>query len=498
MTTATQATSLPTTTPAASSLRSDAAPQLRSYQQSLKNAVYEAFRAGHRAVMMQLPTGGGKSVILSSIGRDAVAAGRRAMYVVHRKELVLQLYQHLRKHGVQPEIIMAGYKHNPHAALHIASIQTLIRRDFPPNIDLIVIDEAHHAVADSYRDVIEAYPRARTLGVTATPIRSNGQGFRDMFSELVIGVSVRQLIEQGFLVQPVVYASPLRFDLSKIRTTRGDYDEQQLYAMMGEDRLIGDLIRTWRKYAYGKRTCVFGINVEHSQRINAQYQAAGIASAHIDGSTPDVIRESILRRFAAGDIIVLCNCNIVSEGFDVPEIECVQLVRPTKSVSLYLQQVGRALRPAAGKLHAIILDHADCVFRHGFPEEERFWSLDATPKRSSADAERDDIAVVDKATGVVYSPRELPEHIEDIELIRVDTSGQRERVMDNIIRDEMARYQRQAALNPEAKKPFGRAWMRFLKEVEKPTVQEIDRFARVAGYKQGWAYYKKKEYGYLL
>lgn len=437
------------------------------------------------------------SVILSEIAKDGAGKNRRVLFVVHRKELVMQLVGHLHRQNLQAEVIMAGYQYRPSHPFQVASIQTLVRREMPQDIDLIIVDEAHHCTADSYRTVIDYYPNAKVLGVTATPIRTNGQGFSEMFSKLVLGPSVQTLIDDGFLVKPEIFASPLKFDLSKVKTTAGDYNERELYAMMNNDVLIANLVESWRKHAAGKRTCVFAINVEHSKQICAQYEQAGIAAAHIDGTTPADVREAVLRRFASGEITVLLNCNIVSEGFDVPAIECVQLVRPTKSLALYLQQVGRGLRPIEGKTSAIILDHADCVFRHGFPEDERTWTLDGVDKAEQA--ERGELKIRDKNTGHVYDPRELPPHIENIELVRVEPQQSRLALMLKLIEREKEAHEQNIWHESylETKPNFGKAWYSFLKEVKKPTVRDIDNFQRLAGYAQGWAWHKKVEFGYL-
>lgn len=456
---------------------------LRPYQISLKNDVYAAFRDGKRSVLMQLPTGGGKSVVLAAIAQNAQAAGRRVLFIVHRKELVMQLVNHLYKQGVFAEIIMAGCAYKPDADFNVASVQTLVRRDAPKDINLVVIDEAHHATADSYRKILALYPNAKILGVTATPCRSNGKGFDDIFETLVLGPSVKDLIEQGFLVQPRIYASPLKFDLSKVKITGGDYNENQLYALMNQEVLIANLVQSWRKYTEGKKTCVFAINVQHSVDICNQYRAQGIPAAHIDGNTPADKRDYILRQFKTGEIRVLTNCNIISEGFDVPDIEAVQLVRPTKSLALYLQQVGRGLRPSEGKTEAIILDHADNVFKHGFPEQERIWTLDGVQRKET---EHTEIKVKDRETGIVYDPREMPEHVENIELVEVKAENVRASLMNTMLQNS-----KKFGMKP------GYAWSDFLRAVGKPTMGEIDEFGRAAGYSPGWAYHQKVNLGYL-
>lgn len=455
-------------------------PSLRPYQIKAKNEVYQAFRSGTQSVMLQVPTGGGKSVILSAVARDAAERGKRVLFLVHRKELVEQLAMHLHRQGIQPQIIMAGYAYRPFMPFQVASIQTLIRRTLTYAPDLIITDEAHHATADSYQTIYRQYPNARRLGVTATPIRSNGKGFESIYDVLVSGPQISELIQDGFLVPTQIFASPLKFDVSKIRVTGGDYNERDLYAMMHKNMLIANLVSSWRKHADGKRTVVFAINVQHSKDIAQEYVQAGISAAHIDGDTPREVRERILQRFATGQIQVLVNCNIITEGFDVPAIECVQLVRPTQSLALYLQMVGRGLRLSKGKDKAIILDHADCVFKHGFPEQDRVWTLKGVERKQT------EIKIRDRKTGHVYDPRELPEHVEDIELIEIQAQ--------NVRLSRMIDFMQKAH---EAGIKYGVAWGQFVSAVQKPTMQEIDQFAELAGYAKGWAYHKKIEFGYL-
>lgn len=459
--------------------------ELRQYQIDLKKGVYQAFNGGKKSVMMQLATGGGKSVIASSIVRDAVDKSRRVLLLVHRKELVEQLHKHLYRHGIYAGVIMADQPYRPGAQAQVASVQTIVRRlaKYNDSYDLIITDEAHHAKADSYIKIYEHYNTAKHLGITATPIRANGKGFSDLFDEMVHGPSVQQLITMGFLCPPKIYASPLRFDLNSIRTTAGDYNEKDLYEVMGKDQITANLVGTWKKHAEGKRTCVFAVNVEHSKQICDRYLKNGIPAAHIDGDTPDAERESKLRMFAEGKILVLTNCNIISEGFDVPAIECVQLARPTKSLAMYLQQVGRGLRPIEGKDHAIILDHADCVFRHGFPEDDRRWTLQGIQRK-----ERDkDIKVRDVNSGQIYEPRDLPPEIEDIELIEVDNSVFRRNKLEEFIN---------AAKQHEPPR-YNWAWRQFIGAVKMPTAMEIDRFCVLASYKKGWAWHQKISFGYV-
>ncbi len=340
----------------------------------------------------------------------------------------------------------------------------------------IIVHNCHHATANSYRKIYEAYPNAHHIGVSATPTRTNGEGFKDIFDTLVQGPSVRQLIQNGYLVQPKLFARPLNFDLSKVKVTAGDYNEKALMEAMEQSFTYGDLVKTWHEKAEGKKTVVFAININHSKHIVDIYRQAGIKAEHLDAETDSRDRKTIIDKFRAGEITVLSNVNIVTEGFDLPDIECIQLVRPTKSLTLYLQMVGRGLRPADGKEQAIVLDHSNSVFTFGFPEQDRLWTLDGIKKR--------DVKVVfyDKNTDD-YIEHQEHEHIEGMELVELDFDE---------VRWEFLKKQ----IDFSKKRGFkiGFAWHRFIDKFKVPTKYELIKFGKLAGYKPGWATYKFKEF----
>ncbi|HRK60210.1 MAG TPA: Hint domain-containing homing endonuclease, partial [Candidatus Kapabacteria bacterium] len=289
------------------------------------------------------------TVIFVSVIKELVNQGKRGLLLVHRRELIRQAEQKIFKAGINYGHIMSGVDANYSRPMQLASVQTLVRRNMPKRIDFVIIDEAHHATASSYRQIINEYPDAKIIGFTATPCRRDGSGFEDIFEKLVLGPSVKFLIQNAFLVEPKIYSVPLREDLSKLKTVAGDYRSSDIEAIMDRDVVNGDIVETYKKYALGKKCVVFATTVKHSLHIVERYNAAGIAAVHIDGETPTETRDIALRKFAKGDYLILSNVEIVTEGFDVPAIECVQLVRPTQSLSLYLQMAGRGLRSAHGK-----------------------------------------------------------------------------------------------------------------------------------------------------
>lgn len=231
--------------------------------------------------------------------------------------------------------------------------------------DIVIIDECHHAKAATYKKLWDIYPEARFLGVTATPIRMNGESFSDLFDVLINCGQLSEFVRQGYLVK-VKHFIGVTPDLSTIKVKMNDYAQDELGELMQDAELMADLVESYHAKAKGKKMIVFAVNVEHSRKIVAKYQKEGILAEHIDATTPKKERERILRQFRDGQIKVLSNVDIVSEGFDVPDCEAVQLARPTKSLALYLQQVGRCMRPAADKEEGVVLDNAGLWLEHGF------------------------------------------------------------------------------------------------------------------------------------
>jgi DNA repair protein RadD len=348
--------------------------QLRGYQDRAIDALRSAFQSGAMAPLLCLPTGGGKTVILATIAAQAAARGRHVLILVHRRELIHQTASKLAWAGLEHGIIAAGHPATDHA-VQVASVQTLMRRlsriTWTPS--LVIIDEAHHAAAGSWRQIIEHWSDAYRIGVTATPCRLDGRGLSEAFDQLVTGPSVADLVFWGFLSPARIYAPPVVADLSGIRRRAGDYANDQAAAAMDRPTVTGDAIAHYQRLAEGQQAIAFCCNVAHAVSVCDAFKTAGIGAALLLGDTPD--RDQVVVQYAAGAVRVLVTVDVVSEGFDVPAASCAILLRPTQSLGLYLQQVGRVLRPAPGKDAAVILDHVGNVTRHGFPDDPREWSL---------------------------------------------------------------------------------------------------------------------------
>ena len=303
------------------------------------------------------------------------------LVLAHRREIITQTSDKLRANGIPHGIILTGVKSRPLELVQVASIQTLWSRAVQrknmamPQADLLVIDECHHCPAKMYRKIIDAYPNAILLGLTATPCRGDGRGLGGIFEVIIECPQVAELIEQRYLVKTRVYA-PVIPDLKDVRVEKGDYVESQLAERMDRPKLIGDIVTHWHKFGERRPTVCFATGVRHSVHLRDEFIKSGVRAEHIDGGTPKPERDASLARLASGEIELITNCMVLTEGWDMPEVGCCILARPTKKMGLYRQMIGRVLRPTAGKPDAIILDHSGAVYRHGFAEDPVEWTLD--------------------------------------------------------------------------------------------------------------------------
>lgn len=361
---------------------------LRPYQAEGIERVRARLRKGVRRVVLVLPTGGGKTICAAHVILSAYRKGKRIVFFAHRRELIRQSMRKLIEAGIPAHdvgMLMGQESIRTHAPVVVASIATWIRRA-PLPADLYFIDECHHALSASYRKVDEAYASAVKLGLTATPYLANGDGLGEAFDALEVICSPAELMEMGFLCEYRVFAGAERPDLAKIRTVAGEYDQGQAELAMDRRELTGGIVANWLRLAEGRPTFCFATSIDHSLHIVEAFKEAGVRAEHIDQDTPTAIRDHVFARLASGEIQVLSNVGICTEGTDVPAVKCIILARPTKSVGLYIQMGGRALRPYANQT-AIILDHADNVRRLGFLDADRVFTLEKKPRKKAADVE---------------------------------------------------------------------------------------------------------------
>lgn len=360
---------------------------LRDYQKENKLKIYKAWNEG-KSVMLQMPTGTGKTRLFVSIINDLFHFSRenrkavRVLILVHRTELIDQIDNELGfKYGLAHGIIQSGDRERKHYPFQLASVQTLSRRLdkwSDKEFDFIIVDEAHHVKADSYLKIIKTFPNARVLGVTATPVRLNGQGFTDVFQELIVSPSVKHFIDEGYLSKyeyySVAHSSFIQKEIDGIKKfNQGDYAESELVRVCDNDRIRAEVVKAYLDFANGKKGIVYTINKIHNKNLCEQFKANGIKAVVIDSDTPRDYREQCIEQFKRGEYQIICNVNLFTEGFDCPNIEFIQLARPTKSLALYLQQVGRGLRVSENKEKTIFIDNVGLYNRFGFPASKRMW-----------------------------------------------------------------------------------------------------------------------------
>jgi len=333
---------------------------LRPYQERAIEALRRSYTSGRRAPCLVLPTGSGKTVIAATIISGAQARGNRALFVAPRRELIQQTVRKLADAGIwDVRVIQASNDTGrPDAPVIVGSIQTLTMArwlgQLPP-AELVIPDECHHLVSDHWSKLAAAYPQARWLGLTATPERSDGRPLGDVFDDLIVGASVRELMELGYLVPCRVFAPPEALETAQLAT---------------------DPVAAYMTYGEGGRAIVFCVTVDHATQVTAAFIAADIPAGLVTGSCAVADRSSVLQRFSAGELRVCVNVNVLTEGFDDPPVSCCILARKPQHAGTFLQMVGRVLRPAPGKSRATVVDLCGSVHEHGPPDLEREYSLD--------------------------------------------------------------------------------------------------------------------------
>lgn len=361
---------------------------LRNYQHDAITETRHALRK-YRNVLLQAPTGAGKTVLASFMADSAANKLGRVYFICHRRELVDQTAATFDECGIRYGYIAAGYPYNPHLPVQICSIDTLKNRlNKVPVPTFCIWDEAHHLGAAGWARVHQHYSRAYHVGLSATPCRLDGKGLDDRFDALIPGPQVEWLIEQGYLAKYKLFSVP-GVDLAGIHTRMGDYVKGEAEQAMDTSTITGNIVMHWKRYALDRVTIAFGVTRKHSEHIAAQFRAAGVMAVHLDGETKKQDRRDALRALARGDIKVVSNVGLFGEGYDLATnsgmdvtVGCVVDAAPTKSLGAWLQRCGRSLRPQTRP--AVILDHSGNALRHGMPCEPREWTLAGRDQSSRA------------------------------------------------------------------------------------------------------------------
>jgi len=453
----------------------------RIYQKEAIQNCRNAFGIKKKSVLLVMPTGAGKTVVFSQIAKSAVEKNNNVLILVHRRELVTQASKKLAAINVDHGIIAAKFKPTD-APIQIASVQTLVRRldttNFVPS--LIIIDEAHHAVAGSWEKILNHYPKAIRLGVTATPCRLDGRGLKEFFDDLILGPTIPELVEQGYLSPHRVFAAPKPVSLDGLKTRAGDFAKDELSERMKEYVIKGDTIEHWRKHANGVPSVAFCCDILHAEAVVERFNDSGINAGIITGEMKNDDRDQVINDLSNGSIQVLVSVDVISEGFDLPIIGCAILLRPTKSEGLYLQQVGRILRPQKDKV-AIVLDHVNSTRDHGFVDDVRNWSLNAKRKSKRENQQAPSVTVCENCFATYRPQRICP------------CCGFEKEIARRKIRFEEAELielkREEVRLNAEEKT------QRNTEYKNAKTLQDFLDIAERRGYKKGWAYFALKNKG---
>jgi len=340
---------------------------------------------GTKRILIQSSTGSGKTILGARMLKAAKEKGFPSWFCCHRKEIIKQTEKKFHLVGLPYGIEAANFPTERRALTQICSVQSLYNRyNKIRKPHFIVWDEVHHLGAKSWEKIFFHFPDAYHIGLTATPERLDGKGLDKYFDELLCGPTTKWLIEQGYLSDYNAFA-PSTINVAGVHTRMGDFKKNELEEAADKPTITGNAINEYVKHAKGKRLIIFCVSIKHSKHVVDSFNAQGIRAAHLDGESHQYDRDRMINKFRKGEIQVLSNVELFTEGFDVPAIEAVSLLRPTQSLGLYLQMVGRALRPSDEK--AVIFDHSGNIARHGLPDDERAWSLFGKAERLKREKE---------------------------------------------------------------------------------------------------------------
>lgn len=438
--------------------------ELHDYQEELVTRAKQSFVDGYKSPCIVSPCGSGKSVIIAEIARKTTLKGNQVLFLVHRKELIDQIKNTFEFHGVDMRYVLFGM------------VQTIVRKvDKIAKPKLIITDENHHSLATSYKKIYEYFSDVPRLGFTATPVRLNGSGLGDVNDLLIEGVSVEWLIKNKRLT-PYKYYAPALIDKNVLKlNSMSEFSKGSIDKALEQKAIYGDVIKHYKKLADGEQAIVYCHSIESSIKTAELFKEAGYQSAHIDGKTNKQERDEIIEKFRNHEVQILTNVDLIGEGFDVPDCSTVIMLRPTKSLSLFIQQAMRGMRYKPGKVSKII-DHVGNVNEHGLPDLPRKWSL--ASKKSN---KKDDVEPIkecpncfgiypsEKGNICPYCGHEIPKEVRESELETIEHVELQELTLDLTA----GKY---ANMQPE----------------EAEGVSDLYKIAEARGYKKGWAYFQAK------
>ncbi|WP_429971181.1 DEAD/DEAH box helicase [Fructilactobacillus sp. Tb1] len=456
--------------------------KLRDYQQETVDGIIKSIKKGNHAIMITSPPRTGKTVVMAEIARRATAKGNRVLFIVHRKEIVDQAKITFKQQSVNMKLCTLGM------------VQTFTRRvDKLKPPDLIFIDEAHHVLGKTYLRIINAFPRALKLLFTATPIRLNGKGFTDVVTDLVPGKQVSWLIKHKMLA-PVDYYAPKAINVARLKVKRnGEFDTKSIEQAI-KPKIYGNAVKNYKKLAAGKQAIAYCYNVASAEKLAAEFNRKGIKAASVSGNTPKDKRKQIINDYRNGKIMIVTNAELFTEGLDLPNVDCVIQLRPTQSLSLFLQFSMRSMNPRKGK-RAVIIDHVGNVERFGLPTDDRNWTIQDTKSikgtNNASSTEIKPVTVCEQCFATFYRTNdkcpfcgadlkreETIEVDEDAKLEKVEAIKRKERI-DKILNDGLTNYvadKRPSELN---------------------NMEQLKAYAKLKGYKRGWIFYQAKQKGLI-
>jgi len=357
---------------------------LRNYQERTVEAIRQKAISGSKRILVAMATGAGKTHTMAQLVLNALDKDKKVLALMHRRGLVDQMVERFSECGIDSGIIMAGKDPDLDRRCQVASLWTYRRRVMLEEnqfnrwfheAPFLIIDEAHHVVNKTYQKILEDYPDSFVVGFTATPVRATGAGLGTYFDSLVDVVGMDELMDGGYLV-PGIYYGPSEPDLQGLAIVQGDYEKKGLDARVNTPKIVGDVVDNWINLASEKQTMIFAINRKHGKALCNEFISRGVNAEYLDAHNDDDERNDVLGRFRQGDTQVICQVALYTEGTDIPEIECLVIARPTRSLGLHRQILGRGARPQKGKQNFTILDHGGNIKRLGFYEDEINWVLD--------------------------------------------------------------------------------------------------------------------------